>query len=92
MNQLTKDEAQRFHTHQTYTLGRLVIWSVTTGTRDYGNRYVARPIVVPERRPREEDGGLIANSLDELRKLLPLGLTWMDRNPNDDPVIVETWF
>lgn len=92
MKQLTKDEAQQFQTHQTYILGNLVIWSITTRTKDFGDRYVARPIVVPNRQPREEDGGLVAESLDEIRKLLPLGLTWMDRGQTDDPVIVETWF
>lgn len=30
-------------------------------------------------------------SLDEARAAVPAGLYWMNRNPVDDPTIVETW-
>jgi len=32
-----------------------------------------------------------ASTLEELREKLPFGLHRLPRNPNDDPVIVETW-
>jgi len=32
-----------------------------------------------------------ADSLEEIRKFVPPGLTNLHRQPNDDPVIVEVW-
>jgi len=37
------------------------------------------------------DDVLTANSLAELRQLLPWGLYRLDRFADDDPAIVETW-
>ena len=31
-------------------------------------------------------------TLDDVRSLIPPDLYRMDRNPDDDPCIVETWF
>lgn len=92
MPQLSQTEAADFQQHQTYQENALVIWSITTNMKEFGSAYVARPIVVPNRHPRDEDGYLIARTLDELRRLLPPGLTRMDRAPHDDAVIIETWF
>jgi hypothetical protein len=33
----------------------------------------------------------IAGSLDAARLIIPPGLTCLDRHPDDDPTIVETW-
>lgn len=32
-----------------------------------------------------------APSLEEVRKFIPLGMTKLPRDPQDDPVIVESW-
>lgn len=92
MPEITKTQAEAFQRTKVYQEDKLVIWSVTTGTKDFGNRYVARPIVAPALHPRQEDGYLIADTLSGLRQKLPHGLSRMDRYPTDDPVIVETWF
>src|SRR5262245_6284998 len=71
----------------------MVLWTVTTGTKDYGARYVARPHLPCL-------GGdahvlacvLLADSLDALRARMPPGLSGiMERSPDDNPVVVESW-
>jgi hypothetical protein len=91
--EISPDQAEAFQQKTLYE-GYLVIWTITFRTRDFGNRYVARPTVIDssdEPRPRDEDGYLIADTLEALRAKLPQGLSWMDRKPADDPVIVEIW-
>jgi hypothetical protein len=67
-------------------VGETLIWTV------YGSpeRFVARPCMTL--------GGvtpmpvhLEAPTLEQLRAQLPAGLSWSDRLPDDDPVVVETW-
>lgn len=59
--------------------------------KDYPNEYVARVLdVAPGTvEPKEICGR--AESLEELRKTLPPGLSRIPRSPQDDPEIVETW-
>jgi hypothetical protein len=63
-----------------------LIWTV------YGSpeKFVARPCMT--------SGGITpmpvhleAPTLEQLRAQLPSGLTWTDRLPDDDPIVVETW-
>jgi hypothetical protein len=67
-------------------VGETLLWTV------YGSpeRYVARPCMTL--------GGITpmpvhleAPTLEQLRAQLPRGLTWTNRLPDDDPVVVETW-
>lgn len=67
---------------------RFAMWTVYKNPRDYPDKYVARKALVP--------GGVtndmfVADSLDEVRALLPPGLYRLSRSEHDDPVIVETW-
>ncbi len=71
------------------------IFKVTTGTSDFGDRYVAR-----YGQGVMEGGGfkhyprsdyVIASDLDELRQVMPEGCVIFSRDAADDPVIVETW-
>lgn len=71
----------------------LTIYTIYEHPRDYPNQYVARPWWI------RDDGSLLkstkvllADSLDELRGMLPPGLCHMPRTPSDDPCIVECWF
>jgi len=69
----------------------LTMWSVYDHPSDYPDAFVARKF--------EARGGITvatsdmftAPTLNELRRLLPPGLVCFPRNPDDDPVIVETW-
>ena len=64
-----------------------ITWTIYKHPLDYPNKYVARKFVLDK--PTSEI--LVGGTLEEIRKLLPLGLTCIDRHETDDPVIVETW-
>lgn len=71
----------------------LPIWTIYDHPKDHPDSFVARLWIV------ELDAKLIiatsdmfvADTLEELRSLLPLGLTRLSRYPGDDPVIIEAW-
>jgi hypothetical protein len=73
------------------TLGQLLIWKIYDHPADFPDWYVARPHII-----RPKTGGpmpmhLMAKDLDQLRALLPEGLTRLNRAADDDPSIVEVW-
>lgn len=69
----------------------LSIWTVYDKPADFPTMYVARrwEVVGPVLVATNE--ALFAYELERLRDQLPPGLIRLPRNPNDDPVIVETW-
>lgn len=69
----------------------LLIWTVTFGTRDFGDRYVARPHKTIRTGPQPLPVYLAADTLHELQAKLPPGLTRMTRDPSDPAVVVESW-
>jgi hypothetical protein len=83
----------------------LGIWTVTTGTADFGSRFVARPHFGGGQRSIRGPGPaqavqvetfasaryLIADTLEDLRKLLPPGLVCLGRLDEDERTIVESW-
>ncbi len=86
--QMEKDEAQ--HTQNiAIEADELLIWSVTWGTADFGETFVARPQL--GRSGRFMHRHLRADTLDDLRKQLPVGLSRIERSSGDDSVIVEVW-
>lgn len=87
--QLTHEHAQTLQNALTED-GHLVLWTVTHNTSDYPQHYIARPsIVKPE--VTALAAILMASTLTELRNILPIGLTCLPRQSEDDPVIVEVW-
>jgi len=62
-------------------------------TSDYPGRYCARLWVLEKevRRRAASRGLVLADSLPELRALLPPNLIRLDRVPDDDPTILEVW-
>ncbi|MGE3279938.1 MAG: hypothetical protein AB7H90_00980 [Alphaproteobacteria bacterium] len=67
----------------------LLIWTITWGTADFGEQFVARPFLA--RANRFMHRYLLGDTLDDIRAQLPPGLIRLDPQPNDDPVIVEVW-
>jgi hypothetical protein len=67
--------------------GNLCIWTIYAHPSDYPADFVARLFTQHGR----TDMILTADSLGGLRGQLPPGLTCLMREPNDDPVIVESW-
>lgn len=55
--------------------------------RDYPGKYVARLWDVD----KPTNTVAVAESLQEIRKAKPADMVIMQRQPQDDPVIVETW-
>ena len=70
----------------------LIIWTVYDHPTDYPDNFVARR---SECRPHgvivNTQDMFIADTLSEVRQLLPRGLIHIGRDPRDDPKIVEVW-
>lgn len=69
---------------------RLSLWTVYRRPLDHPDSFVARRWEIhPEIAPTADV--LLAHDLEALREMLPSGLVRLDRQPTDDPVIVESW-
>lgn len=66
---------------------RLPLICIYNNPSDYPGKYVARLWDVD----KPTNMVAIAESLEEIREAKPPEMMIMDRMPNDDPVIVETW-
>lgn len=69
----------------------LVIWTIYDHPSDYPGEYVLRSWKVA-------DSGLYGGSvtahhadLNEVRRVVPPGRQRIERDPTDDPVILESW-
>ncbi len=69
----------------------LSMWTVYERPMDRPDSYVARRWVVRNGQLAATNDLHIAEDLVRLRRLLPQGLERLPRDPEDDPVIVETW-
>lgn len=71
----------------------LSMWVVYDHPSDFPDWWVARrwDIVTGVNEPVNSGVVFTARTLSGLRDLLPEGLYRMDRNPQDDPAIVEVW-
>lgn len=65
----------------------LELWTVYDSPIDLPGRFVARKWLLDQ--PTREL--LQDKTLEGLRAKLPQGLTCLQRSPQDDPKIVETW-
>lgn len=69
----------------------LPMWTIYDHPADYPRHFVVRSYLVG----REGEGGSrvhLADSLEEARAFVPPGLFCMERSPEDEPQVVETWF
>jgi hypothetical protein len=70
----------------------LALWTIYDHPTDFPNHYIARLFHVDKQGSRATATVVAADSLEALREpLRNIGLTRLPRDPNDDPVIVETW-
>lgn len=69
------------------------MWTVYDRPSDYPKSYVARRYDVRPNEVSMSASIIIAPTLTKLRNILAfdLHLTCIRRDPNDDPVILETW-
>lgn len=68
----------------------LSIWTIYHNPTDFPGKYVARRWIVSEQ-PAATGEVFLADTLGEVRDMLPPGLVPMQRWEGDDPCIVETW-
>jgi hypothetical protein len=69
----------------------LTIWTIYDHPRDYPHGYVIRPWTIGNKGPMVPGEAATAADLDTARTLIPDGLYRMERAPDDDPAIIETW-
>lgn len=67
----------------------LWIWAVYQNPEEFPGKFIARPWST------KLHGSfgfvLVGDTLKALRAQLPWGLTWMERDEDDEPGVVETW-
>lgn len=73
------------------SLGQLLIWTIYDHPADYPEWFVARPHIIRPKTAGPMPMHLMAKELERLRLILPDGLVRMERQPNDDPCILEVW-
>lgn len=66
-------------------------WVIYYNTSDYPGKYVVRKCHIFADGLNLHGEGIVTNTLDEARSVIPLGLHRIQRYDEDDPVIVETW-
>lgn len=74
------------------------VWTIYCSPDDFPGQYVVRRHeiicngfgVPPTITPREQ-WGRATNTIEEARAMLPPGLERVDRNPEDQPSIAESW-
>jgi hypothetical protein len=70
----------------------MVIWTIFRRPADYPNHHVARKFLVFQGYSEATDEVIVSEDLQPLRyQMERQGLYRMNRDPNDDPAIVETW-
>lgn len=70
----------------------LPMWTIYDHPKDYPHVFVARRWLVDAKGGRATDLVLIDDDLGRLRlEMERRGLIRLDRHPEDDPVILETW-
>lgn len=69
----------------------LLIWTVYDHPRDYPAEWIARCWTIRDGQPAPTTDIRRGPTLDAVRALLPPGLFRLDRQPGDEPQIVETW-
>jgi len=73
-------------------LGRnMELFTIYDKPTDEPDKFVLRRWTIVGSKPTPDAEYQTADSLEDIRKLLPPGLSCMSRNPTDDPKIVETW-
>ena len=71
--------------------GVWVVWFVTAADLEHPGKVTARTHTADHQGGVYLPGALVADSLDELRTMLPAGLTQHDRTSLDPPDVIETW-
>jgi len=71
--------------------GKWLVWTLTDTDLEYPGRITARAHEADHQGGALLPGALVANTLDELRAMLPAVLTRRDRTSALPPGVIETW-
>lgn len=69
---------------------KVVIWTVYESPRDFPGLFVIRPSLA-EDPPRPLFCHVEAETLEQAREMLPVGVYRIGRREGDDPAILEVW-
>jgi len=69
----------------------LTIWTIYREPLDFPDGFVTRPWLVGRGGVTRAGMAHVAATLEGAREHVPQGLYRMDRDPGDDPNIVESW-
>jgi hypothetical protein len=70
----------------------LTIWTIYQNHPAHPGQFVVRAYdVLAGGHTVARAESVVRDTLPEAREVVPCGLYWMNRNPVDDPTIVETW-
>jgi len=72
-------------------MSSLRVWTIYDHPLDYPSYFVVRGFTVTAGAPVPDGEVQLANTLLEARMLIPPGLHPIDRSPDDDRFIVESW-
>lgn len=72
-------------------MAELSMWVITQNPSDFPGKFVAREWLVGAGCQAATLNHHVADTLDGVRAMLPVGLVVLPRDPSDDAVIVESW-
>src|SRR3954470_9081002 len=87
---LTPAQAQRAQNAAQAT-GRWIVWFVSTSDPEHPGKAVAWAVVADPQGGTRVAGELVANTLDQLRAMLPRRLTRGGRTELMPPEVLEVW-
>ena len=67
------------------------MWSITATDVENSSKYVARAHQADHQGDTVQPGALVADTLGELRVMLPVGLTRRERTSALPPDVIEVW-
>jgi hypothetical protein len=86
------DGLQRFSVDDRTAEPTTVKWVIYGNPIDYPGKFVLRPWRIRKgQSPEPVNMHWVADTLAEVRAMVPEGLACVQRNPLDDVAIVETW-
>ncbi len=90
MVDLTPEQASALH-RGFLDCGKWLVWFVSTSTAERPGKAVAWAVVADTGGGTRQPGQLVADTLDELRAMLPAGLTRHERTMVMPRYVMETW-
>jgi hypothetical protein len=69
----------------------LEMFVIYNSPRDYPGKFVLRRWIIDEGTSKPDDSAIIADTLEAIRAAVPFGMFRLERDPQDEPQIVESW-